>query len=376
MPSTVRTSIFIILAGFSGLLAGQQKPGKGAVIGHVYCSDTNQPCRFAGVVLQQIPAAKSDQGSSSSQARPQAGHSYNAMSALDGSFRIEDVEPGTYYAIANLLGYISFAAELPKVNPRTGKLEAPTKPEQLQKVAIEAGQTAVEEIRLERGAAISGEVLYDDGSPGVNLSIHLYRKQKDDTWKDASSDLLWPRQWLHFEQITDDRGRYRESGLDSGEYVIEVRFPHLSAHSSGFDVNGQGVFKVYSGGSTRIHDATPVVVGSGEERTGEDLTIPLTGTHRISGFVTAEQDGHPLSHGTVALLDPDDKAVLQYTALESGAFAFDTVPEGKYLLHFDEVADVENEEYIRRYKAADRLLIVQSDNSALYFSLAELKESK
>jgi hypothetical protein len=71
------------------------------------------------------------------------------------------------------------------------------------------------------------------------------------------------------------------------------------------------------------------------------------------------------------LLDPDDKTVLQYTALQSGAFTLDTVPEGKYLLHFDDVADVENEEYVRMYQAADRLLIVQSDNSALYFSLAE-----
>jgi len=377
--SLIRLSFVFLWAGFSASCALGQKPLKGVVSGHVYCADTNLPCRFATVLLQEIPAPKSDQSSSSAQASSERGRTYNSVSALDGSFIIDGVDPGTYYAVANLLGYISSAADLPQLDPHTGKIETSAKTDQLQKITVENGQTANTEIRLERGAAISGEVRYDDGSPGVNLSVHLYRKPKDGTWKDASTDLSWPREWVHFNQLTDDKGRYREAGLAPGEYVIEVRVPRLSTHSGGISINtgNPGDFKVYSGGSTRVHDATPVVVGSGEDRAGEDLTIPLTGLHRITGFVTAKHDGHPLSHGTVALLDPDDKTCLQYTGLQSsGVFSFDSVPDGKYLLRFDDVADVENEHYIRTYQPIDRLLIVQSDISALDFVLTAHKETQ
>ena len=74
------------------------------------------------------------------------------------------------------------------------------------------------------------------------------------------------------------------------------------------------------------------------------------------------------------MLDPDDKTCLQYTGLQSsGVFSFDSVPDGKYLLRFDDVADVENEDYIRTYQSTDRVLIVQSDISALDFVLSARK---
>ena len=40
----------------------------------------------------------------------------------------------------------------------------------LHPVTVEGGHTEQAEVRLERGAAISGTVLYDDGSPASNSS--------------------------------------------------------------------------------------------------------------------------------------------------------------------------------------------------------------
>ena len=44
---------------------------------------------------------------------------------------------------------------------------------------------------------------------------------------------------------------------------------------------------IYSGDATRKSEAVPFKLGPGEERTGEDITIPLSKLHSISGVVTA-----------------------------------------------------------------------------------------
>ncbi len=44
---------------------------------------------------------------------------------------------------------------------------------------------------------------------------------------------------------------------------------------------------VYSGDATRKSDADVFKLGPGEERAGDDITIPLSKLHSVSGVVTA-----------------------------------------------------------------------------------------
>jgi hypothetical protein len=62
--------------------------------------------------------------------------------------------------------------------------------------------------------------------------------------------------------------------------------------------------------------------------------------HSVSGSVNALSDGHPISHATVRLLYADDREPARETELvEDGAFTFEYVPEGKYILAVTDAKD-------------------------------------
>jgi hypothetical protein len=95
----------------------------------------------------------------------------------------------------------------------------------------------------------------------------------------------------------------------------------------------QAASRVCLGNVFRRKDANTVKIAAGETVAGADIVIPLTGLHAVSGLVTALADGHALGHGTVRLLYADDREPARETDLgDDGSFAFDYVPEGKYIL--------------------------------------------
>jgi hypothetical protein len=102
----------------------------------------------------------------------------------------------------------------------------------------------------------------------------------------------------------------------------------------------------FSGSTSHKRDAAPFKLGAGEERTGEDITIPLSKLHTVSGELLAAHDGHVLTGGHIQLLDPDDKSVVEDTRLTRADNNFHLlfVPEGSYLLHVDNTSDVAYED--------------------------------
>lgn len=79
------------------------KPGTGTVTGHVYCADTNAPARMAQVQLETVRDAEQR-----SAIHPQPSYNLPAggivQTALDGSFVIPKVPPGSYYVVATAAG--------------------------------------------------------------------------------------------------------------------------------------------------------------------------------------------------------------------------------------------------------------------------------
>ncbi len=146
----------------------------------------------------------------------------------------------------------------------------------------------------------------------------------------------------------------------------------------------------YSGGSMRLKDATPFSVKAGEDRSGEDIEIPLTKLHIVSGYIVSTHDGHQLNGGTLSLLSSDDKSVIGQTSLskDAAAFTFSFVPEGDYILHVEDASDNEYREVpnksdswpptrtetrtIRRYGAADQSIRVTSDVSGVTVAVPDL----
>ena len=72
---------------------------------------------------------------------------------------------------------------------------------------------------------------------------------------------------------------------------------------------------------------------AGDEATGADIQVPVVGMHRVSGIVTAQQDGHPLARASVQLrLSSGDNGTISAMTASDGSFTFNAVPDGQFTL--------------------------------------------
>jgi hypothetical protein len=342
------------LVAISVAASAQQAPKKQpttTVTGHVYLADTNTPARLATVMLEPAGALDNDppKGRKAEMVNTSA-----VQTLLDGSFTIPKVAPGSYYVVAYKSGYLS-----PLSTVSEDALAHPTREDHkriagiLPRITVEPGLPASVEVRLERGSAISGTVLFDDGSPASGLPVHALVRRKDgkkETWSP-----LRPMPFAMMADVySDDLGRYRLTGLQPREYMVEVvlqlqqmNFASAPGQIGGStSINNVASLSFYSGSATRKADAKPFSVSANEEHSGEDVTIPLAKLHTVTGELVAAHDGHVLNQGNVKLLDADDKSEVESSRLErtDSKFHLFFVPEGNYILRVDDAADVTYED--------------------------------
>jgi 5-hydroxyisourate hydrolase-like protein (transthyretin family) len=371
-------------SGQSGPTAEAAKP-VGSVTGHVYYADTTGPARLATVVLE-------------ADAKGGRTHMQSATTLPDGSFLIPNVVPGRYVVSATARGYVSplmamglTREQLTKPDTATQQLMAT----QLPHVVVQANLAAAVDVTLQRGAAFSGTILYDDGNPAAGLRVHVLRRQAGkhgDEWVEAAGEI--GTEMGGANAVTDDRGNYRLSGIPAGEYLLQVDLSLqrtvIDASENGTSMNTSGgtTVHVYSGGKLREKEATPFALKLGDERPGEDLEIPLNKLHSIAGAIQAT-DGHLLNGGRVELLYADDKTSMESTSLEQGdtGFSLQFVPEGDYLVRvtgaadvaFDEVANAPGSmppthietRVLHSYGEAEQPVHVDSDRTGLTITVPE-----
>ena len=179
---------------------------------------------------------------------------------------------------------------------------------------------------------------------------------------------------------TDDLGHYRVSGLRDRDYVVMVQLARIEFESRGTRSAGlwgveRSSLRIYSGDTPHISDAVPIKLGPGEEHSGEDITIPLSKFHSISGVVTAAGDGHAINSGHLAIEDPKDKEdVISAELGNDGIFHLDGVPEGTYTLRVQNPRDQRiqeisvagqqtftNEKTLHQYGDLEQSIKVESD---------------
>ena len=196
-----------------------ERDSTSTVSGHIYCADSNAPARMASVLLQPADAVDSYRPDISSRIATRA---ESVQTVLDGSFSFQHVAPGTYYVIASAPGYLSpltfFSAHLGDDSRSQEALDEQIA-NSLPRVTVKPNTAVSVNTTLERGAAINGTVLYDDGSPASGLVVRVLVRRKD--------------QWIPFPFTpfdkaipmvqTDDKGAYRISGLPAREYLVEVQ---------------------------------------------------------------------------------------------------------------------------------------------------------
>lgn len=366
-----------------GALGQLSKPGTGTVTGQVTCEDTQRPARFAQVMLYEVPSslaplqitASTDPKARAAIIREMTSHTLMQVeTGIDGSFVAQDVPPGDYYVLASVPGYVQ--------------------PRYLLQAAYDAGEdvlrgvTGVPLIRVSadhatdvrmsvsRGAAIEGHLLWDDGTPVHGASVEAEPTTKDH--KNLPTQFSMINMGLgNVMTLTDDRGRYRISGLAPGEYRVRAtlqtnsRLMLVKGRPGAISTGGNMPLVVYAPDAFRQKDAKPVKLIAGEERGDEDITFNISGTHTVSGRVTSAEDHHAIS-GSVSLVDEADKRFARAgTVDEDGNFNVTFVPAGTYTLSVAGVdmaaepdeknPEMTSQRVVRRYKFAKQQVIV-TDN--------------
>jgi hypothetical protein len=425
----VFSAIFIV-SSFPAL--AQQSPYVvgSTLTGHVICGDTNAPARFAKVFLkstspdhagddfmkrieENMQKAAAKNGGPAKPAVPLTDEQRRARSAaargmnqatdmlnastvgLDGSYSFAGIKPGTYYVHAAYSGYVDpfdefTPEELESTDPAVHArvlAKVPT-------INVTGTDSARADLRLDRGAIVSGRVLFDDGTPasGWFLSV-LTPKSVEEDANAAMTSMMVLRavERGHAVPMTDDMGHYRIAGLPSGEYSMSAAFhaAGLGISGSNFADGGSGInLTVYTGNTFRRADAKTFTLSSGEEHSGVDIVIPSRSLHNIVGHVTAKTDGHPLNSGDVSLSCKDNPTLhLKAAIRDDGSFHYEYLPAGVYTIKVDEAEDskttgsagnfmglaIPKQEITHKYGAATTDVVLgDADVDSVHLTVAEI----
>lgn len=272
--------------------------------------------------------------------------------AMDGTYTIRDLPPGDYTVVALLPGYTTLFDGFPldASNPKNNaELRARLIANGI--VSVRSNETVRFDTTIQRGATISGRVLYDDGAPATqavldieNVNTKAPAKKSaasgttDTDTQDLSADSVIRSMFLHQNQVTDDQGNFRISGIRPGTYRIFATPPGIDGSSNDeqldfmFGVVKAGPIRIYSGDTSHRNAAKTYDLKAGDEVSGIEITVPVYAFHRVEGHLTS-LDGRPIIVAAIALTDSsDDSFVLHSHPARDGEFFFPAVPSGTYKL--------------------------------------------
>jgi len=183
-------------------LAGAQEPpvdgrpasqaGHGSITGVVTKRPSGEPAAGAVVKILNEPFGDAPPGAMRK----------SVTAAADGSFVLEDVEPGTYWMAANLPGYLPF--EYGQRSPTGVGIS----------FDVRDGQRVTVRLAVWPTSGISGRVVDADGDPVGRVQV-LALRQIYEAGKPAVT--------IAQSVMTNDRGEYRMFWLTPGSYRVAAR---------------------------------------------------------------------------------------------------------------------------------------------------------
>jgi len=299
--STLVFSLLLFFAVFADSQGNQASPPasntppdqKCVLAGHVSNAQTGEPISKATIRVQ------SRNGGSISSGRGNGTfQGYSATSETDGSFRIENVEPGQYTLSGTRTGFMNtqYGSKGPSSAGTTITL---TPGQQVTDIAFPLNPQAV----------ISGKVIDEDGDPISGVTIRVLVQQ----WMRGKLRFL-PRNGSN----TNDLGEYRIANLSAGKYYLSAqvnRLPMLMEPMNGAAIAGKPdirpVRTYYPEAITR-ESATPIDVKPGQDLSGMNIRMHSAQTYHIRGKVVGEVTDGEGGRETVTVSNRDDDAAMSF----------------------------------------------------------------
>jgi hypothetical protein len=191
-------------------------------------------------------------------------------------------------------------------------------------------------VGMTRGGVVTGTVYAPDGQPVIfaNVTVYrpIYRNGVKDVWPASFTNPLVPE--------TDDRGMYRISGLETGEYFIGVRVPRTGQAGEPSTAEApnradSGMFRgdpSFYPGTPSLTGAASVSVTAGEERAGLDIHVAGGAFSTLSGTVTGPDGKRTGALVMIALEGESSIVAMRGDAKTDGTFSIPAVPAGAYTL--------------------------------------------
>lgn len=246
-------------------------PQQASVAGTVLEAGSNTPVPGAQVTLMSLAY------------RPQPGRPLEPLVATtdqNGRFRFEAVDPGRYRVSAQKAG---FAAML----GRGGIPEA----------TLNAGEQKTDlNVIIQRGAAIVGRVLDENGEPIANANVMAWRRPPAPN--NAASPARLALVPAGSSAQTNDLGEFRLFGLAPGDVYVQA----TSRADFGRSTSPRRTVQMttYFPGTADVVGAMPITVAAGQ--TSGDITIRMISApaFQVAGVVT-DEDGRPVENALVKL---------------------------------------------------------------------------
>jgi len=357
----LRLSVFGLFVGAVcfGAVAQQSATGTGTVTGHVTCGDTQLPAKFANVVLLEVPAQvtvapkldPNGDGEAALAAMTSAMQSIGqtnmvqTQTALDGSYIATDVAPGEYYLFATQSGYVSPLNHIQALIAGGADLKKPLPG--IPVVHVVADHSAGGDVTMERGAAISGTISWDDGSPVTGAIMAVAPATGEAARPPSQFGMLAMVNVFGAFSVSDDQGHYRIASLSPGDYVVQatVQSGTQSGIGKGMNLNrlmAASPLVVFSPSAFRKAEAKPLTVHAGEDLRDQQMTLKMSGLHSVSGRVGSGDDHHGINQATVRLTDTQDKTFSRAASVDAvGNFTVTYVPAGTYSMKVSDAEDTE-----------------------------------
>ncbi|MCL6506100.1 MAG: carboxypeptidase-like regulatory domain-containing protein [Bryobacteraceae bacterium] len=315
------TAVFalILLAAVSG---GQTPlaPPPGATGSPSVQVDARDACTVEGIVVDAATGAglrnvEVSLGSAPGSA-PAAQSSYTAATEKDGKFSITGVAPGAYRLSARRAGYLQT-----EYGARGSGRQGTT-------LTLLPGQRmAGLEVRLRRGAAISGRVVDEYGDPVERVMVRALRYR----WTGSERQMS-----IQASTSTDDLGNYRLFGLEPGRYYLQVT-PGVSSTVAAGQVGKLARLAyapVYYPGTIDESAASPVEVSAGAELTSVNFTLVRAPAYRVTAQVLNSTGATGRIMGMLRPRQGSDPGNTRITAadLKTGRIDIQGVIPGSYLL--------------------------------------------